>query len=168
MKNVIMAATLAALVGGGVAPALAQTATPPQGDAPQMMEQGHHGKGRHGHGGPGGRDGVIDANFDDVVGDDEAARIAERDFNRIDADRNGTLTQDEFTARRSRGGWLDWVQTQDAAITEVLKVKFAALDADKNASVTKAEFLADAKARYEAADADKDGKVSPWEFRAQN
>ncbi len=165
MKRMILTAALASLLGAAVIPALAQTATPPQGAQPPMEERGHHGKGKHGHG---GRGNIIDANFDNVIGDDEAASLADREFNRIDSDRNGALTEAEFTAVRGKGRWLDWMQTQDAAMTDGLKAKFTALDADKNASVTKAEFMTDAKARYAAADADKDGKVTPWEFRAQN
>jgi EF hand len=166
MKRILFAGLLASALGAAVIPALAQTATPP---APQpMMEEGPYGKGRHGHGGPHGPGRLIDANFDNVIGDDEAASIADREFGRIDSDRNGALSEAEFTTVRGKGRWWDWTQTQDAGMTDGLKTKFAALDADKNASVTKTEFMADAKTRHAAADADKDGKVTPWEFRSQN
>lgn len=169
MTRIFPAFAVIGLMSVSSVSALAQTATPPQADAPPVMEQGHHGKGRHGDKGQHGGARMIDANFDNVIGDDEAAGLAEREFNHIDNDRNGTLTEAEFTVLRDRGHWWQqWTQTQDAGIADGLKAKFAALDADKNGSVTKAEFLVDAKARYAAADADKDGKVTPWEFRAQN
>jgi EF hand len=136
----------------------------------QQMEFRHHGKGRHGHGGPGGMGRMIDANFDNVIGDDEAASLADREFMRLDQDRNGSVTEAEFTAPRGPQGrwWRQWTQSQDQAVADGLSAKFTTLDADKNGQVTKAEFLTDAKTRYAAADADKDGKVSPWEFRAAN
>jgi EF hand len=165
MKLILIASLATSLLASA---AFAQTATPqPPAQDQQMMERGHHGKGRHGHG-PGGPRGLIDMNFDNVIGDDEAASLADREFDRIDSDRNGTLTETEFTAVRGKGRWLGWAQSQDQAMTDGLKAKFATLDADKNAGITKAEFLADAKTRYAAADADKDGKITPWEFRAAN
>jgi hypothetical protein len=165
MKRFLIASIAASLLASA---AFAQTATPqPPAQEQQMMERGHHGKDRHGHG-PGGPRGLIDMNFDNVIGDDEAASMADREFQRIDGDRNGALSEAEFTAVRGKGRWFGWAQSQDQAMTDGLKAKFATLDADKNASVTKAEFFADARTRYASADADKDGKVTPWEFRAGN
>lgn len=197
MKKIIIPAALAVLVGAAIIPALAQTTTPPPAPPPaaeqqdeQEMDQmadtqgyGHHRKrhrgmggeemGRHGmgghgmgkHGGPGR---MIDANGDNIIGDSEAASLADREFMRLDRDGSGDIAEAEFTTPRHRGGWWQWSQSQDAGITEGLKSKFTALDADKDAKVTKAEFMADAKTRFAAADADKDGKVNPWEFYAQN
>jgi EF hand len=167
MKRVLIATALVSLFIAAAAPAFAQTATPQQPGAEQMMERGHHGIGRHGHG-PGGPRGLIDMNFDNVIGEDEAASLADRDFQRMDSDRNGALSEAEFSTLRGKGRWWNWAATQDQAVTDGFKAKFAALDQDKNASVSKAEFLADAKTRYAASDADKDGKITPWEFRAAN
>jgi EF hand len=138
---------------------------------------GRHG-GRHGDGegrhSMGGRHGggrgmqIFDANNDGVIGEDEAASMAERGFMRMDRDRDGKVTEAEFTAgpHGKRGGWFNWNSDEQAAVEKVRKDKFATLDVNKDASLDKAEFFADAKAKLAAADADKDGKVSPWEFRA--
>jgi hypothetical protein len=133
------------------------------------------GMGRHGgkhHGGKhGGRRGMhlIDTNNDGVIGEDEAASMAEFGFHRMDKDRDGKVTEAEFVAgpRGKRGGgWFNWNSDEKAAVEKVRKDKFATLDINKDASLDKAEFFADAKAKLAAADTDKDGKVSPWEFRA--
>lgn len=134
-------------------------------------DDGHRGK-RH-HGGPGERGGrqmLIDVNADGIINDDEAAVLADHAFNRMDENRDGSLTETEFTTPRGhRGGWFNWGNSDEtAAVLKVRKDKFATLDTDKNATINKVEFFADAKAKLAAADTDKDGKVTPWEFRAQN
>ncbi len=143
------------------------------------MEQGR-GMGRHGekhqggkhHGGKhgGGRHGMrmIDANNDGVVGEDEAASMAEFAFHRMDNDQDGKVTEAEFVSgpRGKRGGWFNWNSDEKAAVEKVRKDKFAGLDTNKDASLDKPEFFAEAKAKLAAADTDKDGKVTPWEFRA--
>jgi EF hand len=146
----------------------------PPGDE-QMADQYNHGDGRHGghhdgkgRGGKGGHMRMIDANGDGVIGEDEAASLADRAFMRHDKDRDGKLTEAEFIAGPGgkRGGWFNWNSEEKAAVEKVRKDKFATLDANKDASVDKAEFFTEAKAKLAAADTDKDGKVSPWEFRA--
>jgi EF hand len=127
---------------------------------------GHGGHGKHGKG-RGMR--MIDANADGVVGEDEAAAMADGMFMRLDQDRDGNLTETEYSTQpRGRGGWFNRSSDEADAVAKVRKEKFATLDADKNSSLSKAEFFADTKARLAAADTDKDGKISPWEFRAQN
>ncbi len=122
----------------------------------------HHG-GKHGRGMQ-----MIDANNDGVIGEDEAAALADHAFMRMDDDRDGKVTEAEFISgpKGKRGGWFNWNSDEKAAVEKVRKDKFAILDTNKDASLDKAEFFADAKAKLAAADTDKDGKVSPWEFRA--
>jgi hypothetical protein len=151
---------------------------PGLGDNAEMRQGGWH-EGR-GHGGKhegrghGGRHGggmrIIDANNDGVISEDEAASLADRAFARMDDDRDGKVTEAEFTEgpRGRRGGWFNWSQAETDAVMKVRKDRFASLDANKDASLDKAEFFAEAKAKFAAADADKDGKVTPWEFRAAN
>ena len=123
----------------------------------------HHGGGKHGRGMQ-----MIDANNDGVIGEDEAAALADRAFMRMDDDGDGKVTEAEFISgpKGKRGGWFNWNSDEKAAVEKVRKDKFATFDTNKDASLDKAEFFADAKAKLAAADTDKDGKVSPWEFRA--
>jgi hypothetical protein len=164
----------------GVASAQQATDAPPppgmeqadddMGQGPDMAEgrdMGRH-SGKH-HGGKHGRGmQMIDANNDGVIGEEEAAALADHAFMRMDNDRDGKVTEAEFVSgpRGKRGGWFNWNSDEKAAVEKVRKDKFAALDTNKDASLDKAEFFADAKAKLAAADTDKDGKVSPWEFRA--
>ena len=127
----------------------------------------HHGKhgGHEGRGGKGMR--IIDANSDGVIGEDEAAALADGVFMRMDQDRDGKVSEAEFLAGpRGHKGWFDWNSDESAAVQKIRTDAFAALDVNKDKSMDKAEFFVDAKARLAAADADKDGKVTPWEFRA--
>jgi EF hand len=134
--------------------------------------EGRHGGRHEGHGGRHGGKGmrIIDANNDGVIGADEAAALADGAFMRMDQDRDGKVTETEFTQgpRGKRGGWFNWSQAETDAVMKVRKDRFTALDANKDASLDKTEFFADAQAKLAAADADKDGKVTPWEFRAAN
>jgi hypothetical protein len=111
---------------------------------------------------------LVDLNADGVIGDDEAAVVAERIFGRLDRDNSGDLSEAEFTTLPRGRGWWRMFGAQDEAVVEVLKAKYASIDSNKDQKVVKTEFLVDARARFQAADADKDGKVTPWEFRSQN
>jgi hypothetical protein len=129
------------------------------------MGRGHRGGKTHGgkH-----RVLIIDVNADGIINDDEAASLADMAFGRIDDDRNGAISEAEFTTLRDGPGrgWFRWFNSQADGAAEGLKAKFASLDADKNLSVSKVEFFVEAKQRLAAADTDKDGKVTPWEFRS--
>lgn len=119
--------------------------------------------------GPGGRFmerfGIVDANDDSRISDDEAAAQQEAVFLAMDADDSGDLTEEEFMAVRMGPGE-GRNQERRKAREDEKKARFAAMDADKSGTATKAEFMAAGKARFEAADSDKDGIVTPWEFRA--
>jgi hypothetical protein len=132
---------------------------------------GDHGRDGHGRHGGGRMMRIIDANADGVINDDEAASLADFAFMRMDRDRDGVLSETEFTEARGPGrrdgGWFRWLAKDEAdAVLKLRKDKFTTLDADKNGKLSKTEFFADAKAKLVAADTDKDGKVTPWEFRA--
>ncbi len=124
--------------------------------------EGHHGK----HGGGRGMH-MIDVNNDGVIGEDEAASMADHAFMRMDDDRDGKVTEAEFLQGPGRHrGWFNWNSDEKAAVEKVRADKFATLDANKDKSLDKPEFFAEAKSKLAAADTDKDGKVTPWEFRA--
>jgi hypothetical protein len=140
-------------------------------DMDEGRGMGRHGEGhggKHGgkHGGRGMR--MMDANNDGVIGEDEAAAMADHAFMRMDNDGDGKLTEAEFVSgpRGHHRGWFNWNSEETAAVEKVRKDKFASLDTNKDASLDKAEFFTEAKAKLASADTDKDGKVSPWEFRA--
>ena len=102
-----------------------------------------------------------------MIGEDEAAALADGVFMRMDQDRDGKVSEAEFsTGPRGHKGWFNWNSDETAAVQKVCTDRFAALDVNKDKSLDKAEFFVDAKARLAAADGDKDGKVTPWEFRA--
>jgi Ca2+-binding EF-hand superfamily protein len=151
----------------------ANDAPPPPGMENNDGDMGHGGKhhggrgGKHGnrHGGRGMQ--MIDANNDGIIGEDEAAALADHAFQRMDNDGDGKVTEAEFVAGpHGKRGWFDWNSAETAAVQKVRSDKFATLDVNKDKSLDKVEFFADAKAKLAAADTDKDGKVSPWEFRA--
>jgi EF-hand domain pair/EF hand len=173
-QKLSLAAALMFTSACGVAHAQQANDAPPP---PGMQDDGgrdqgdgggrHHGKhgDREGHGGKGMR--IIDANGDGVIGDDEAAALADGAFMHMDQDRDGKVSEAEFVSGPGgRKGWFNWSSDETAAVQKVRTDKFVAIDANKDKSLDKAEFFADAKSKLAAADTDKDGKVSPWEFRA--
>jgi hypothetical protein len=187
MRNLIALAAIAAVLGltPMIAPALAQTAEPePNQQLAPDQEMGDealdqmaeiHGPGKHGRHHEGRRGArmmrMIDANADGVIGEDEAAAMADRIFMRMDQNSDSTLDKAEYATPRHRRGmraWLGFGAEEVAAVQKVREEKFATLDADKDGKLIKVEFFAEAKTKFASADADKDGKVTPWEFRAAN
>ncbi len=166
LAKLSLASALMLSAAFGVASAQQANDAPPppgmqDGGGPRDHGGRHHGK----HGGKGMR--MIDANADGVIGEDEAAALADHAFMRMDQDRDGKVTEVEFVAGpRGHKGWFNWSSDETAAVQKVRKDKFASIDTNKDASLDKIEFFAEAKAKLAAADTDKDGKVSPWEFRA--
>ncbi|WP_439817979.1 EF-hand domain-containing protein [Zavarzinia sp. CC-PAN008] len=79
-------------------------------------------------------------------------------FDKVDADKDGTVTREELRAAR------------DAMRDEHRAARFGAVDADKSGSVSRDEFTAQATARlnamFDRLDADKDGQLSADEMKA--
>ncbi len=100
---------------------------------------------------------------------DRDARASQR-FDRLDTDRNGAISRDEFAARGERGG--PDARTADGAGTEkkrggrghrggMMMLRMA--DADNDGSVTRAEFDAAVKAHFAEVDTDSDGSITKEE-----
>lgn len=111
------------------------------------------------------RFGIVDANDDGRISDDEAAAQREAVFAAMDADDSADLTEVEFMTVRMGPGEGNNEERRKAR-QDAKRARFAPMDADKSGTVSKAEFMAEGKARFAAADADGDGVVTPWEFRA--
>lgn len=102
-----------------------------------------------GPGGAHGRGGMMamaDTNKDGKISKAELTAALDARFARMDADRDGQLTQKDRALHRQQRG----------------EERFAALDADKNGQISKAEFAAArddrAEHRKEGRDGDRDGK----------
>ena len=171
MKDILKLTLASALMLGaaiGVSHAQSAGDTPADAAVEEMAGPSGHHKGGHRKGRGHHKMHIVDVNADGVIGDDEAAALAEQHFMRLDRDRDGQISEAEFTTPPHGRGWFNWGGEETAAVVKVRKDKFAVLDADKNGNITKVEFFADAKLRLASADTDKDGKVSPWEFRLSN
>lgn len=87
----------------------------------------------------------IDTDNDGTVDLGEAKKAAEDLFDRLDKDKDGTLTFKELQGRLSRK-------------------EFAAADVDHDGTISKNEYFALVVQRFKAADTDNDGTISEAEF----
>jgi len=88
----------------------------------------------------------FDTDNDSTVDLAEAKKAAADLFDKLDIDKDGTLSTKELHGRLSGEN-------------------FAAADPDKDKTLTKEEYLALVEQRFKSADADNDGTVSAAEFR---
>jgi EF-hand domain pair len=88
----------------------------------------------------------FDVDHDKTVDIGEAKKAASDLFDKLDSDKDGTLSIKELHGRLRRGD-------------------FSAADRDNDRTVSKDEYLAVVVQRFMAADADRDGTVSAEEFR---
>jgi hypothetical protein len=97
-------------------------------------------------GGQGGRMGMVraDTNGDGMISKTEAAAQASARFDRMDANKDGTLTADEL---KGPGG------------------RMMARAVGGDGAMTRAEFLAQADKRFARIDTNKDGQLSPDELK---
>jgi len=89
---------------------------------------------------------LFDTDHDGTVDLAEAKKAAADLFDKLDTDKEGTLSIKELQGRLSRKD-------------------FAAGDTDKDKTLSKDEYLAIVEQRFKAADADDDGTVSAAEFK---
>jgi Ca2+-binding EF-hand superfamily protein len=90
----------------------------------------------------------LDTDHDGTVSLDEAKKAAETVFNKLDRDRDGTLTARELRGRLSAR-------------------EFTAADTDKDGTLSKDEYLAVIEQRFKAADTDNDGTLTRRELRSK-
>ena len=90
----------------------------------------------------------LDTDHDGTVSLDEAKKAAAAVFDKLDRDRDGTLTSRELHGRLSAK-------------------EFAAADTDKDGTISKDEYLAVVEQRFKAADTDNDGTLTQRELRTK-
>lgn len=90
--------------------------------------------------------GRYDTDGDGTVDLAEAKKAAGDLFDKLDTDKDGTLSFKELHGRLSRK-------------------EFTAADTDTDQSLTREEYLAVVELRFKAADRDHDGTISSWEFQ---
>ncbi|MDX2259389.1 MAG: hypothetical protein NW205_10795 [Hyphomicrobiaceae bacterium] len=117
---------------------------------------GHHGKGHKGHGMKGG--GVmrmlekLDANGDGTLTQEEVTKASDDKFAELDSDANGSLTADELAAPGiARRAW------REAAVLK-------AIDHNLDGKVDKADFEAHARERFAARDFNGNGTIDDDEM----
>ena len=88
---------------------------------------------------------LFDPDNDGTVDLAEAKKAAGALFDKLETDKDSTLTTKELQGRLS-------------------KVDFTAADPDKDGTLTKDEYLAVVEARFKAADPDNDGKIDAKEI----
>ena len=92
--------------------------------------------------------GGLDTDHDGTVSLDEAKKAAETVFDKLDRDRDGTLTARELRGRLSER-------------------EFTAADTDKDGTLSKDEYLSIVEKRFKAADTDNDGTLTRRELRSK-
>lgn len=104
----------------------------------------------------------MDANQDGKLDDaDRAARLKAR-VDRLDVDRNGSISLDEFSAARDRGPGLRGGRSGRGSARPGEAMSRRA-DGNRDGTVTQAEFTGAALARFDRLDADNDGTLEAGE-----
>jgi hypothetical protein len=110
-----------------------------------------------------------DQNSDGAVSKDEFAATRQIQFNRTDADKNGSLSHDEYVGEykaRLETSFAASAKTAEKKDEERMRqvrqadVRFGVLDSDKSGAITKAEFDYSGWRMFGVHDSNKDGVVS--------
>jgi outer membrane protein assembly factor BamB len=160
---------------------------PPKVDAAELQPPGGGGGGPGGPGGPGGRGGFglgtsiapqifaqADKNGDKKLSKDEFIGLADLWFDRLDPDKTGKLSQDQFAAK-----FYDALPPRDTAggseggaggarrgpSRSTAPAFFAAADSDRDGSLTRAELKQTFEKWYNTWDADKNGALDEDKLR---
>jgi Ca2+-binding EF-hand superfamily protein len=100
---------------------------------------------------------LIDKDKNGVVTKDEFLQFASSEFDRVDADKSGSLSQREFARSHLAHG-------RHFAEHENVAALIRMMDADKNGEVSKAEFMSFMSAEFDRIDADKSGTLTHEEL----
>lgn len=124
-----------------------------------------YGMGPGGHIGRMGR--IMDQNGDGVLSDDEVASRHEEVFDALDADGDGTLTENEFLAGAASAYRGPRHLERKDRLEQHRRNRFSTMDRNRDGKVSQEEYMAAARDQFRASDLDKDGKVTVWEFRSR-
>ena len=96
----------------------------------------------------------IDANKDGAVSLEEFETARRRDFDRRDANRDGFLSRDEFIHLRGA----------DADMARLRERRFAQIDANRDGRISREEYLAHGRRQFAFLDRDRNGRITRAEF----
>lgn len=163
LRSALMFAGGAAALGLAMTVAVSADGGYGWGSHPGYHDRGHHGRQAGWHPGP-GRGGfgggpvmmfdLLDIDASGTVNLTEALRVPKQRFARLDADKDGFLSVEEFGSD-ARGRWADWTPR-----------RFDRIDANNDDKIAPEEFELRARTRFDTADADNDGSVTLDEFEA--
>ncbi|MBL26904.1 MAG: hypothetical protein CMM50_05045 [Rhodospirillaceae bacterium] len=110
---------------------------------------------------------TLDADGDGVVSSDEAERIAEKRFSRMDVNGDGQIARKEYRYADQR---LAAAYRQDQDTYESVRAEndtsFDAMDANGDGTITREDFVTKSETAFKDADTDDDGEVTVWEYRS--
>ena len=98
----------------------------------------------------------IDANKDGAVSLEEFEAARRRDFELLDVGKDGLLSRQEFISQRGA----------DPTLARLRERRFQEIDADRDGRVSRNEYLAYGRRQFVVLDRDRDGRITRAEFEA--
>ena len=104
---------------------------------------------------------AMDTDRDGTVSKQEFTAYMEAQFDKADADHDGTLDRNEMKQlRKILGMTTASAQKTSTAPSSATKLSITALDKDNDGTVSKQEFRAYMESQFDKADADRDGTLN--------